>query len=321
MPTSSESSSWTSTLTSGAVTRADLLDGIAQSSEHLAIAGAVIGGSGNDTIYSRDGADTIDGGASVDVVDYSLLSIAGVNVDLATGIAVQANGSTDILANIENVNGGSGNNVLAGDGGTNILTGGSGNDTLSGNGGNDTLDGGSGTDAMTGGAGDDVYVVNDAGDAVMELPGEGVDEVRTTLAAYTLGANVEKLTFTGAGVFAGTGNALDNTLIGGTGNDTLDGGVGVDAMIGGLGDDIYLVDNASDTVTELAGEGTDEVHTTLASYALAANVERLVYTGSAAFTGTGNAIDNILTGGTGNDTLSGETAATCTCTAPARAPT
>ena len=107
-PTASESSFWTSALNAGTVSRADFLDGIAQSSEHLAIAGASIGGTGNDTIYSRDGADTIDGGAGIDVVDYSLLAMPGVTVDLSTGIATQANGSSDSLSNVENVRGGSG---------------------------------------------------------------------------------------------------------------------------------------------------------------------------------------------------------------------
>ena len=147
--------------------------------------------------------------------------------------------------------------------------------------------------------------MDNAGDTVTEASSQGTDEVRTTLAAYTLGANVENLRFVGTGAFAGTGNTLNNALTGGAGNDTLDGGAGADAMSGGLGDDIYIVDNASDTVTEQVGEGTDEVRTTLASYTLAANVERLTYTSTAAFIGMGNALGNILTGGTGNDTLTG----------------
>ena len=128
VPTSSESSFWTSTLNAGTVSRADFLDGIAQSSEHLAIAGASIGGSGNDTIYSRDGADTINGGAGIDVVDYSLLTTPGVVVNLSTGIATQANGSSDTLANIENVRGGSAADTITGKAGANVLTGGGGND-------------------------------------------------------------------------------------------------------------------------------------------------------------------------------------------------
>ena len=53
----------------------------------------------------------------------------------------------------------------------------------------------------------------------------------------------------------------DDRLYGHGGNDTLDGGAGDDTMIGGLGNDIYMVDSASDVVTEAANAGTDEVQT------------------------------------------------------------
>jgi trimeric autotransporter adhesin len=129
-PTSSESSFWTSALTAGTVSRPDLLDGIAQSSEHLAISGASIGGTWDDVIYSRDGADIIDGGAGIDVVDYGALAIPGVSVDLAAGIAVQANGSTDTLSNIEDLWGGRAADRLAGNAGVNVLTGDGGSDTF-----------------------------------------------------------------------------------------------------------------------------------------------------------------------------------------------
>ena len=70
----------------------------------------------------------------------------------------------------------------------------------------------------------------------------GTDEVRTSLASYTLGANVENLRYTGTGDFTGTGNTLANTLTGGAGNDLLDGGSGIDTMIGGAGNDVYVVE-------------------------------------------------------------------------------
>jgi len=58
---------------------------------------------------------------------------------------------------------------------------------------------------------------------------------------------------------------------------------------------------------EAAGEGIDTIQTSLGSYALGAssNIENLVYTGSAAFKGTGNSLANVLTGGSGNDVLGG----------------
>ncbi|MFD2578643.1 calcium-binding protein [Novosphingobium colocasiae] len=160
----------------------------------------------------------------------------------------------------------------------------------------------------SGGTGNDTYYVDDAGDIVLENASDGIDEVRTTLNLYGLAANVEKLTFTGIGNFAGTGNALNNAIIGGTGDDTLDGAVGRDTMTGGQGNDTYRVDNVGDLIVEQVGQGTDTVETTLSAFTLGANIENLTYTGLGNFTGTGNALDNVINGGAGIDRLSGGTA-------------
>jgi Ca2+-binding RTX toxin-like protein len=102
-----------------------------------------------------------------------------------------------------------GNDTFVGNGTNETADGGAGNDTLNGNGGsdtliggagNDTLNGGAGADTLVGGDGDDIYDVDNAGDIVTEQSGEGLDLVRTTLLFYTLGSNVENLTFTGAGI-------------------------------------------------------------------------------------------------------------------------
>ncbi|WP_027691114.1 calcium-binding protein [Rhizobium leguminosarum] len=148
-------------------------------------------------------------------------------------------------------------------------------------------------------------------DVVTEGLNEGTDLIRTVLSSYVLTniANVENLTFISTGDFIGTGNSLANTITGGAGNDTLDGGTGADLLIGGAGNDIYVVDNASDVINEAAGAGSDEIRTALSSYTLGNNVETLTYTGSASFTGIGNALDNTITGGTGNDTLNGSAGA------------
>ncbi|TCL69429.1 calcium-binding protein, partial [Rhizobium sp. BK251] len=191
----------------------------------------------------------------------------------------------------------------------NVITGGAGNDTLNGGAGADTLIGGTGGDILIGGADNDTYVVDDLADVVTEAANAGTDLVRTALSTYALSniANVENLTYTGSGDFAGTGNALANIITGGTGNDILDGGAGADMLDGGIGNDTYIVDVVGDVVSEAAGAGTDEIRTALAAYSIAtlANVENLTYTGSASFTGTGNAAANVITGGAGNDTLNG----------------
>ena len=94
---------------------------------------------------------------------------------------------------------------------------------------------------MVGGVDNDTYEVDDLGDVVTELAGGGSDTVWTSLASYTLGADVENLFFGGSGNFAGTGNALGNTLVGGAGNDVLTGGGGNDVMSGGVaGNDTFV---------------------------------------------------------------------------------
>jgi Ca2+-binding RTX toxin-like protein len=74
-----------------------------------------------------------------------------------------------------------------------------------------------------------------------------------------------------------------------------------------------VVDSISDLITELAGEGTDTVKSSV-NWTLGNNLENLTLTGTTALSGTGNALDNIMIansagnifdGGDGNDTLTG----------------
>jgi Ca2+-binding RTX toxin-like protein len=218
-------------------------------------------------------------------------------------------------------------NVLNGTAADDQINGLAGNDTLNGLGGNDTLDGGTGNDTMAGGVGNDIYIVDSASDVVTEAANAGTDTVRASVTlSLATRANVENLTLTGAAAINGTGNTLNNIIIGnsannkldgGAGNDRLDGGLGNDTLIGGLGNDVLVVNAVGDIVTEAAGGGTDTVESTI-TFSLApvalANVENLTLTGAAAINGTGNALNNsiignaannVLSGGAGNDTLNG----------------
>ncbi|MEO5340557.1 MAG: putative Ig domain-containing protein [Magnetococcus sp. MYC-9] len=277
---------------------------------------------GNDTLNGGAGADTLIGGPGndtcvVDNVGDGVIENAGEGTD-----TVQSSVSHALGANVENLTL-TGTAAINGMGNTlnNILTGNGAANTLSGGTGNDTLNGGGGADTLIGHLGNDVYVVDNAGDGVVESADEGTDTVQSHL-DYTLGSDLENLTLVGSTAIRGTGNALHNmltgnaaanTLSGGVGNDTLNGAAGADILIGGEGDDTYTVDNAGDTLLELADEGLDLVNSSV-SYTLSANLERITLTGSAAVEGIGNGLDNLLTGnaaanilsgGAGNDTLNG----------------
>jgi Ca2+-binding RTX toxin-like protein len=272
------------------------------------------GGSGNDLLNGGAGTDTMQGGTGDDiyVVDSAADLVsenAGEGIDLVRSTASYVLGD-----NVENLTlfgtdalSGSGNaldNTIIGNGGSNVL---------SGSAGNDTLNGGAGADTMRGGIGDDIYTVDDTGDMVIELAGEGIDLVRSSI-NYALGANIENLTLIGTDSLSGTGNALDNILIGnaannllssGAGNDTINGGAGDDTMQGGAGNDLYIVNSTADVVSEKLAEGIDAVESSV-TWTLAANVENLTLTGAGNRNGTGNALDNLLMGNSGNNTLAGQ---------------
>jgi len=143
----------------------------------------------------------------------------------------------------------------------------------------------------------------------------------------------------------GTGNAVANTINGnsgnntlrglggddnmhgGDGNDLLDGGtngVAGDHMGGGNGNDVFIVDSVNDFVHEENGVvgGVDRIDSSVTLTLTDVDVENLTLMGTAAISGTGNSLDNVmkidaaaplaadtLIGAGGNDTLTGNSAA------------
>ena len=169
------------------------------------------------------------------------------------------------------------------------------------------------------------FVAGKQADALVALSGsnQGTDTVQAS-AGYVLGTGVENLTLIGgAGSIAGTGNAADNvlvgneganilaglggtdTLTGGDGNDTLNGGTGADVMAGGAGNDMYVADNAGDVATELANEGTDRIESYIANTVMPDNIEIGAIGLATGARLDGNALDNVLQDGAGNDILYG----------------
>ncbi|ESQ91527.1 hypothetical protein ABAC460_05960 [Asticcacaulis sp. AC460] len=267
--------------------------------ENLTLTGeAAINGTGNglnNALRGNAGVNILSGLAGNDT--YYLDQLGDTLVE-------QAGGGTDtvvtafsytLLTNFENLTL-TGSENLTGTG--NLAA-----NRLTGNDGNNLLDGGASNDTMAGGLGDDTFIVNSDGDLVTELDGQGTDTVLSAR-TYTLGNSIENLVLTGAGANTGTGNALNNTLTGNDAVNWLDGAAGNDTLVGGLGSDTYVVDAAGDVTTEAEGAGTDTVRSSV-SWTLGANVEILLLTGTAANNGTGNELNNILTGNSGVNVLSG----------------
>jgi Ca2+-binding RTX toxin-like protein len=133
---------------------------------------------------------------------------------------------------------------------------------------------------------------------------------KTTKQAFLYGFALNDTLSGGAAddqLYGGLGNDLLN---GRAGNDLLDGGAGIDTLVGGLGNDSYFVDLTTDIVTENPSEGNDTVYfeniTPNLTYTLSANVETLVLLGTAALKGSGNLLNNTITGNSGNNTLDGQ---------------
>lgn len=314
----------------------------------------LIGGAADDYLSGGTGADLMAGGRGDDtyVVDHAgdvilelndagrggvdtVLSSIGYRLgDQLERLELTGSDALDGWGNaLDNVLvGGLGANSLFGEAGHDKLYGAEGNDMLDGGAGDDLLHGGSGADVLRGGTGDDRYVVDDKGDLVVEEANAGNDTVVASI-NYTLGNNVEDLVLTGAAAIGGTGNRLDNLLVGndaantlagligddtllggggndlldgGWGNDLLDGGAGADVMTGGAGDDIFVVDHIGDRIVEWVSNGGVDTVVSGIDHVLDANVENLALYGTRGLTGTGNKVNNLLAGGAGDDRLSGE---------------
>jgi Ca2+-binding RTX toxin-like protein len=254
------------------------------------LADVIYGEAGNDKIDGGDGDDLMIGGDGNDT--YTVNSSGDQIVEEptgGTGDKVTASASYTLPDNVEKLTlvesavagtGNSGDNFIYGNGVDNVLTG------LAGK---DWLDGGGGADSLYGGADDDTYVVDNPGDRVFEVDGEGKDLVKSKV-SFTLSANVETLKLAGAAAVDGAGNEGANqitgndaanllsgaggldTLSGAGGDDTIIGGAGKDKLTGGAGADTFVFGPASatdaDSVTDFA-PGVDHLAFHAADYGLA----------------------------------------------------
>jgi Ca2+-binding RTX toxin-like protein len=296
------------------------------------------GGAGNDTFLAgaaMDGADEVNGGDDVDVMDYSLRTVGllvtvdgtaddGEDTDTDGTSDEEDNvmldvetlkGSTvaDVLTGrddddlVDTIYGGAGNDVIAGLLGADVLYGDADNDTFDEgdvtNGG-DVFNGGLGTDTVDYGARtEDVTVIVDS------LANDGEDAE-----ADKVLVDVENVTG-GAGDDAITGSAVANVLDGGDGADVLTGAEGADTLTGGLGVDTLNGGGGNDTFAEgdaisggdtfNGGAGVDTV-----DYS-ARTEDTTISIGGGAVSGEATELDTVAAdvenakGGEGVDTITG----------------
>jgi len=287
------------------------------------------GGAGNDSLDGGDGSDTYvvdsfldvvtDDGANGEGEAADTLRVLAANtsatitrvIDLS-GVHVNGAAETsalsvnlDTLENVEVV--GAGRYRLIGSDLANSLTGNGAANLIEAGAGDDTLAGGAGADTLVGAGGDDVYRI-DAADVTTEIDGDGTDTIEASFAIdLTLArfANIENAVLLGGTIGNLLGNDQANALTGSTAGNQLDGGTGADAMAGGGGNDTYLVDDLGDTVAETANQGNlDEVRSSV-NFTLPDHVEVLKLQGDTGLEGTGNVLDNQITGTAGDDRLDG----------------
>ena len=116
----------------------------------------VNGGGDDDYLDGSDalGADSLNGGAGVDLVTFERIDDVSVTMNDQADDGEAGEGD-NIGSDVEDVVAGDGDDTIIGSAAANDLSGGAGNDTIRSGGGNDGLDGGLGRDALGGGPGVD----------------------------------------------------------------------------------------------------------------------------------------------------------------------
>ena len=250
------------------------------------------------TIFDTGGIDTLDYAPSSFDQAIDLRQEAISDVEGGTGNLVIARGTV-----IENAIGGSGNDTLTGNAADNALTGnagddsligGVGSDTLIGNLGNDTLIGGSQGDRLEGGVDRDLLIGNTGQDTL--FGGAGADVLNGGIGNDLLNG--------GLGFDTMLGSFGNDTLFGGDGGDRLDGGADRDRLYGNTGNDILLGGDGADYLN--GGLDNDRLDGGLgADTLIGSSGNDTLFGGDSADRLEGGADRDLLYGNTGNDKLFG----------------
>ena len=256
------------------------------------------GGGGGDTLHGGGGTDTLSyqgssGGVTVDLRKGSQVDIDGVQTDIISrSSGGHASGDKVVYDTFENITGSRYGDTLTGDDEVNVLKGGAGNDRLNGEAGDDTLEGGPGRDTLDGGEGTDKASYAGA------TAGVTLDLSAGTSGSGT-GGDASGDSFRNIEEFVGSGH--DDTFISGSGADNIDGG-------DGDGDTISYRSSKAGVTVDLGTVSAPQADTATNSYARGDTLSGIEnVTGSDhADTLKGDSDANVLNGGKGNDTLTGE---------------
>lgn len=285
------------------------------------------GGEGDDRFIAApgDGADTIDGGAGVDTLDYSAQT-NGVTASLRFG------DGDDSITGVERLVGTAFADGLTGDEAGNILDAGLGDDTIDGGFGDDLIIYSGGLDQILGGNG------SDALDFTQFASGVEADLAKTDDAVFTrdtadwdVGTQRVIVSLPASDIENLIGTGFNDKLLGNADANMFNGGLGDDLIFGRAGDDTFAYSGGFDIWQ--GGAGIDTANFATYRFAVAvdlattnvqartqntANVTGTAWTNIVRISsvenliGTlfddvlrGTSVANILVGLAGNDELSG----------------
>ncbi|QUD89887.1 Ig-like domain-containing protein [Phenylobacterium montanum] len=152
-----------------------------------------------------------------------------------------------------------------------------------------------GPNTLVAGTGVETFYVNSTGDVVINTTSQQHDVIISSV-SYALPTGVHSLRLTTPGTTA-IGNAAGGNYLTALGaNQTLVGGAG--------GNDVFTVSSSTDVVQVAAGTPNETVYA-YCSFSLPANVQNIVAKTGVAVTIVGNTMNNVITAGSGADTLTG----------------